>query len=183
MSNNRHYLHDIKKPNFCSVNLNVTSIASYLPSSSEQTDDATFSGLTANPGALNLTPLEEAAQSKIQAEKQLEDAKNRNLVWPLEDVVENDDLDAEGEDDPDYIRLPDGRFEKIDCISPIGIRNEMGIVDAYPVRGETVEEAHFGGFLENAPRHLREMVSHLCKILYRGYCIDRIQNRPPQRWP
>ena len=152
--------------------MNVTSIASYLPSSSEQTDDATFSGLTANPNAFNLTPLEEAAQSKIQAEKQLEDAKNRNLVWPVEDVVENDDLDAEGEDDPDYIRLPDGRYEKIDSISPIGIRNETGIIDAYPVREETAEEAHFGGFSENAPRHLREMVSYFCHAFYCGYCID-----------
>ncbi len=90
----------------------------------------------------------------------------------MEDVIENDDLDAEGEDDPDYIRLPNGHYEKIDSISPIGIRNETGIIDAYPVRGQTADEAHFGGFLENVPKHLREMVSQFCLTFYCGYCID-----------
>lgn len=140
-----------------SVNLNVTSIASYLPSSTERGDNATFSGLTTNPVRLNLTPIEEAAICKSQIEKQLEDAKNRNLLWPVEDVVELGDLDAVGEDDPDYIRLPDGSFQLLEAISPIGIRNESGSIDAMPIQEET-EEAHFGGVSESAPKHLREMV-------------------------
>ncbi|KAF8201578.1 HORMA domain-containing protein [Pholiota molesta] len=146
-----------------SVNLNVTSIASYLPSSTERGDDATFSGLTTNPVRLNLTPIEEAAICKSQMEKQLEDAKNRNLLWPVEDVVELGDLDAVGEDDPDYIRLPDGSFQLLEGISPIGIRNESGSIDAVPTREET-EEAQFGGISESAPKHLREMATEIVQV-------------------
>ncbi|KAF8969871.1 HORMA domain-containing protein [Flammula alnicola] len=141
-----------------SVHLNVSSITSYLPSSSEHGDDATFSGLTPNPGRLNLSPLQEAAVCKDQAEKQLEDAKNRNLVWPVEDSIELGDDDAEGDDDDEYIRLPDGHFEKIDTISPIGTRNENGGIDALLPGGES-RETHFGGVSENVPRYLREMAA------------------------
>ncbi|KAF9475066.1 DNA-binding protein [Pholiota conissans] len=146
-----------------SVNLNVTSIASYLPSSSEHGDDAIFSGLTANPVRSNLTPIEEATLCKNQIEKQLEDAKNRNLVWPVEDVVDLEDLDAEGEDDPDYIKLADGAFKQIDAISPIGVRNGTGSIEAVPMCEET-EEAHFGGISESVPRRLHEIVTEKVQI-------------------
>lgn len=143
--------------------MNVTSIASYLPSS-EQADTGTFCGLTTHPGTSNLTPLEEAALYKFQAEKQLDDAKNRNFVWPVEDVIDPDDLDAEGEDDPDYIRLPDGRFERVESISLVGIRNESGTVKIYAAQEET-EEAHFGGMSDKAPRYLHEMVRGVGSIV------------------
>lgn len=135
--------------------MSVTSIASYLPSSTEH-DDATFSGTTSVPGRLSLTPCQEATACRDQAEKQLEDAENRNVVWPAEDCLECDP-DAYGDDDPDYLRQPDGSYVKKDEIAPIGYRNKEGNVD--PIELQEHPEARFEGVLENAPRYLHEIVS------------------------
>lgn len=138
--------------------MSVTSITSFLPSSTEH-DDATFSGTTSIPGRLSLTPCQEATACRDQAEKQLEDAENRNIVWPAEDCLELSDEDAYGEDDPDYLRQPDGRYLKKDAIAPIGYRNKEGNVD--PIALQEHPEARFEGVLENAPRYLHEIVSSL----------------------
>ena len=142
-----------------SVNLSVTSIASFLPSSTGQ--DEVFAGLTpyitgARP---TLSPIQEATFCKQQADKQREDAETRNVVWSGENSLELDELDGECEDDPDYVRLPDGRYEKIDAMSPIGIRNKDGNIEpitcAVP---EQPSEAQFGGFSENVPIRLQDIV-------------------------
>lgn len=136
--------------------MSVTSIASFLPSSTEH-DDAAFSGTTSIPGRFNPTPLQEATACKDQAEKQLEDAENRNVVWPAEDCIELGDADAEGDDDPDYFRQPDGSYLEQDAIAPIGYRNKEGNVD--PIALQEHPEARFEGVLENAPRYLHEIVN------------------------
>jgi len=136
--------------------LSVTSISSFLPSSTEH-DDATFSGTTSISGRLNLTPLQEATACKDQAEKQLEDAENRNVIWAAEDCLELSDADADGEDDPDYLRQPDGSYIKTDTIVPIGYRNKEGNIDPIPLQ-EHPGEARFEGVLENAPKYLHEIV-------------------------
>ncbi|KDR73549.1 hypothetical protein GALMADRAFT_617548 [Galerina marginata CBS 339.88] len=139
-----------------SIKLSVTSIASYLPSSTEH-DNATFSGTTIHPGRPTLTPLQEAANCKNQADKQLVDAEHRNHVWPVDDSAELD-ADAEGDDDDEYVKHPDGHYVKIDSISPIGVRNKSGYIEALPVDEQTVE-AHFSGLCEDVPRHLHEIVA------------------------
>jgi hypothetical protein len=141
-----------------SVNLSVTSIASFLPSSTGQ--DEVFAGLTPYTGARpTLSPIQEATISKQQADKQREDAETRNVVWSGENNLELDDLDGECEDDPDYARLPDGRYEKIDSMSPVGIRNKEGNIEATPCTvPEQPSEAQFGGFSENVPIRLQDIV-------------------------
>ncbi|KAJ7264961.1 HORMA domain-containing protein [Mycena haematopus] len=131
-----------------SVNLSVASIATYLPSSTEN-ENATFAGTTSRgPAAPSLTPVEEAAVRAEQAAKQSKDAETRNVVWPADFGVEGDDLDAEGDDDPEYVKNADGNFV------PIGVRNEDGVIIPIPM---DVEEAHFGGVSQTVPTRLRDL--------------------------
>ncbi|KAF9564361.1 DNA-binding protein [Agrocybe pediades] len=140
-----------------SVKLSVTSIASYLPSSTEH-DDATFLGTTTNGGRPNLIPIEEAAVCKNQIEKQLEDAENRNLLWPVDDTAELCDEDAEGEDDPDYIKGPDGQYVLIDTITPIGFRTPSGHIEAVPARDEE-ENVQPNNNMPPIPQNLHDVVA------------------------
>ncbi|KAJ7024255.1 HORMA domain-containing protein [Mycena alexandri] len=131
-----------------SVNLSVTSIATYLPSSTEN-DHATFTGTTTRPAvAPTLTPIEEANVRAEQVAKQAKDAESRNIVWSADAAVEGDDVDADGDDDPDYIRGPDGSF------MPLGVRNEDGIIEPIPM---DTEEAHFGGVSQTVPTRLHDL--------------------------
>ncbi|KAF8163511.1 hypothetical protein B0H34DRAFT_695693 [Crassisporium funariophilum] len=139
------------------VNLKVTSIASYLPSSTGN-DDSAFSGMASHPVArATLSPIQEAMVSKEQAEKQLEDAEKRNVVWSAEDRVDElTDADAEGDDDLDYVRLPDGSYEKVDAVAPVGIRDKDGNIGVLHTT-EGLGEAHFGGIHEDVPTRLLEI--------------------------
>ncbi|KAJ7766735.1 HORMA domain-containing protein [Mycena metata] len=131
-----------------SVNLSVTSIATYLPSSTEN-DHATFTGTTTRPAvAPTLTPVQEANLRAEQAAKQAKDAESRNIVWSADAAVEGDDLDAEGEDDDEYTRSPDGSFV------PIGVRNEDGVIEPIPM---DTQEAHFGGASQTVPTRLHDL--------------------------
>ncbi|KAJ7154281.1 HORMA domain-containing protein [Mycena filopes] len=132
-----------------SVNLSVASIATYLPSSTEN-DHATFAGTTSRAVvAPTLTPVEEANIRAEQAAKQVKDAESRNIVWSADASVEVDDLlDADGEDDPDYVRGPDGTFV------PLGVRNEDGVIEPIPM---DTEEAHFGGVSQTVPTRLHDL--------------------------
>lgn len=144
-----------------SVKLSVTSIASYLPSSTVH-DEATFYGTTSRPGRPNPTPtpLQEAVDCKNQADRQLADAEERNLAWSAEDSVELGDADAEGDEDSgqeDHVKHPDGYYIEIDAVSPIGIRNKDGIIEALPADQSTTE-AQFSGVSEYVPKKLHEIV-------------------------
>ncbi|KAF7325399.1 HORMA domain-containing protein [Mycena venus] len=131
-----------------SVNLSIASIATYLPSSTEN-ENAPFAGTTSRgPTAPTLTPVEEAAVRAEQAAKQSKDAETRNVVWSADAGVEGDDLDAEGDDDPDYFRNADGNFVAI------GVRNEEGIIEPIPM---DAEEKHFGGVSQTVPTRLHEL--------------------------
>ena len=156
----------LRRPSVNSVNISVTSIASFLPLSTEQ-DNLTFTG-TAFPNARpTLSPIQEDTFCKQQAEKQREDAETRNVVWSGENSLElhdldticNNDLDADCDDDPDYIRLPNGLYEKIDAMFPIGVRNKDGKIEAITYTApEQSSEAQFGGFSENVPIRLQDIV-------------------------
>lgn len=140
------------------MDVSVTSIASYLPSATEH-DDSPFAGTTTNASRLTLTPLQEATISKEQAEVQLEDAENRNIVWggepPLERQID-EDADAESEDDLGYVQNMDGIYMPN---VPIGIRGDGGVIEPLPPAGETLDEAQFGGVSERVPTRLQEIVS------------------------
>ena len=132
--------------------------------------DEVFAGTTPYTGARpTLSPIQEATLCKQQADKQREDAETRNIVWSGENSLELDDPDADCDDDPDYIRLPDGRYEKIDAMSPIGIRNKDGNIEsiAYTVP-EQPSEAQFGGFSENVPIRLQDIA---CPFLRNDFSI------------
>jgi hypothetical protein len=91
-----------------------------------------------------------------QAAKQSKDAESRNVVWSADVAVEGDDLDAEGDDDDEYVRNADGSFV------PIGVRNEDGVIEPIPM---DVEEAHFGGVSQTVPTRLHELVRLLVVTL------------------
>ncbi|KAG6889831.1 hypothetical protein C0995_014308 [Termitomyces sp. Mi166 len=145
-----------------SVNLSVTSIATYLPSSSSL-NNATFGGTQLrSAGAPVLTPAQEAGLRVAQAEQQIVDAQTRRVAWSGDEAVELDDADGEGEDDPDYMRLPDGTYKKRVAsdvpgpLVPSGIRNnETGTIE--PLCGPMDVEAHFAGVSEKVPTKLNEL--------------------------
>jgi meiosis-specific protein len=151
-----------------SVDVSITSIATYLPSSTEH-DDAAFAGTTfRQPLAPSLTPVQEASLRIQQAEKQSRDADERNIAWSGEDAVQLHDIDGEGEDDPEYVRLPDGTYERVkfhdpgvDNMAPIGLRNENGAIEPLTFSMQVDSEAHFGGVSEPVPTRLQELV-RLC---------------------
>ncbi|KAG6833073.1 hypothetical protein H0H87_011818 [Tephrocybe sp. NHM501043] len=146
-----------------SVNLSVTSIATYLPSSSTPHNNAAFGGTTMkSPPAPNLTPAQEASIRAAQAEQQIIDAQTRNVAWSGDESVEFGDADGEGEDDPEYMRLPDGTYKRIasavpEVLVPSGIRNsETGNIEPLCVPMD-VEETHFAGVSEKLPTKLNEL--------------------------
>ncbi|KAH0583612.1 hypothetical protein H2248_009230 [Termitomyces sp. 'cryptogamus'] len=146
-----------------SVNLSVTSIATYLPSSSS-IKDATFGGPTLrSTGAPALTPAQEASLRAAQAEQQIMDAQTRRVAWSGDEAVALGDADGEAEDDPDYMLLPDGTYKKrvvSDVPGPLipsGVKNsETGAIE--PLCGPmNMGEAHFAGVSERVPTSLNEL--------------------------
>lgn len=104
--------------------------------------------------------MQEAELRAQQIEQQEKDAEMRNLVWSAETDTADLDMDAEGEDDPDYVRQPDGSFLRV-CDShilvPIGIRNGDGIIESITAPKPTAE-AVYGGAPEPVPMHLSDLV-------------------------
>ncbi|KAJ6531600.1 HORMA domain-containing protein [Mycena vulgaris] len=151
-----------------SVNLSVASIATYLPSSTEN-DHATFTGTTTRLAAPpTLTPVEEANIRAEQAAKQSKDADERNVVWSADMAVEGDDLDCESEDDPEFVKRADGTFV------PVGVRNETGVIEPLPMG---LEEAHFGGVSQTVPTRLNDLVRS--GHGHEGDLFDRNASLPP----
>lgn len=141
-----------------SVNVNVSSITTHLPSAEHQ--DGAFSGMTdSNLASKTLTPFQEAAVRAQQIEEQEKDALTRNLVWSTECDVADLDADADGEDDSGFEQQPDGSFLEIanTDIIPLGVRNESGIVETIIMPG-IAEETVFGGVMESVPADFSDLV-------------------------
>ncbi|TFK30204.1 DNA-binding protein [Coprinopsis marcescibilis] len=146
-----------------SVNLKVTSIATYLPFASEQ-DNAVFTG-TVSRGAIVTRP-EGVIGSSKEAELQEDDARNRNLVWSTENDLELGDADAEGDeeldDDLNVTKNADGSFDlgtgQVSKDSGlVGLRNDEGSIEpVLPLVNER-PEAHFKGIHEAVPTRLQEI--------------------------
>lgn len=141
-----------------SVNLNIASIATYLPSTENQ--ERAFAGTTESQFApKNLTPMQERALREQQKEQQEKDAEARNLAWNAETGTFDQDADAEGEDDPDFVRQEDGSFRRIfdsHILVPFGVRNKAGGIESIPAP-ERKGEAVYGGELEVVPMHLSDL--------------------------
>ncbi|KAF8637324.1 hypothetical protein AX17_002826 [Amanita inopinata Kibby_2008] len=145
------------------VNLSVASVATYLPSSTEL-DNAAFEGITSQRESLTtLTPEQETYMRARQAEDQLHDADGRNIAWSVEeDGIELCDVDAEGEDDPDYTKLPDGSYERtapstnLSHVAPVGIRGKEGVIEPLHMAMDA-DEAYFGGISDVVPTKLAEL--------------------------
>ncbi|CAA7271513.1 unnamed protein product [Cyclocybe aegerita] len=168
-----------------SVSVSVTSIASYLPSSTEH-DSAAFSGTVPHPGNHVLTPMQEASICKQQAERQQEDAERRNIAWAVEDSVKlGDDVDAEGDDDPDYLRQPDGSYQRADVVVPVGIRNKDGSIETLPADVQD-EEVRYDGFVERVPTRLQEFAAEQEPVsngLEETQCLSSTPRRTEPRAP
>jgi len=105
--------------------------------------------------------MQEVALRRQQNEEQEQDAEARNLVWNPEVDAVDIDADAEGEDDPDYVRQEDGSLLRVSDSHvpvPLGIRNEAGVIEAIPASDK---EAIYGGELEVTPMHLSDLVRDL----------------------
>ncbi|KAF9261437.1 DNA-binding protein [Marasmius fiardii PR-910] len=135
-----------------SVEVNVSTIATYLPSSTEH-EDALFTGITSARPDNTATPAEEAARRAEQTQRQLEDAKKRNVVWTAEDAEDNDP-DGDCDSDPEYKPTPPD--------APIGIRTADGIIEPIPegvdLNGMNVDEAQVFGATQTIPTRLHEIL-------------------------
>ncbi|KAL1746287.1 HORMA domain-containing protein [Schizophyllum fasciatum] len=143
------------------VKLNVTSISSFLPSSTEN-DNSPFAGpSTRSHAAPALTPAQEFALRAQQSAKQAEDAARRNVAWAL-DTADAIDPDADGDVDEEYDASLGGlpRLKSFDdsgidiSMIPVGLRNEQGIIEPIPPKDLV---AHYGGDTQDAPRQLEAM--------------------------
>lgn len=156
----------------CSVNLKVTSVATYLPHQS-QDDDVPFGSVVGlgGRGRPHPTPTEEALGSARQIEELKEDAIARKLAWSTEDDADLSDLeadadpDAEGEVDPDYLEnITSLGLAQKPCL-PVGQRKDGGEIEpvdfAKLQAAEMQQEALFVGIDEPVPRELKEMVRAL----------------------
>lgn len=145
------------------VDVNIASIATYLPSSTAH-DQAAFTGTT-NASLPSLTPTEHAALRAEQAAKQAEDANTRNIVW----AVEPEDADGEFDEDPDYIRLSDGSYAPRQDVAtaPLGIRTSAGEVQPIQLPEAMITDdhdthagsMHYGGTTQPIPNDLDDMLA------------------------
>lgn len=153
------------------MNLDITSVASYLPSSMED-NNAAFAGTTSNHVPPILTPIQEAALRAQHDEMQMKDAETRNVIWATDDLT---DQDAEGNDDDEYVRRVDGSgYDKIvDIMKPIGIRNWEGVIEPIVEKGA------------GASRREGVMDVEVDAIwgAERRYCLEVSQRLSPTVWP
>ncbi|KZT09612.1 HORMA-domain-containing protein [Laetiporus sulphureus 93-53] len=154
---------------FHGVDVRVTSVSGYLPSVED--NNAPFLGTT-NAGEFSapiLRPADEAATRLQQAQIQRDDALERRVVWDGDDGL--CDVDAEGEDDPDYVpgSTPGvgGPFG-IESVALIGIRTEEGNIIPLPEKAKRQigssagrdEEAQYAGKHDTVPNGVAQLPKH-----------------------
>lgn len=150
-----------------SVNVSVASIAAYLPSSREN-DDALFSGTTSRPAAPpTMTPVQEARVRVEQIERQKRDAQARNVAWSADSVMGPDDVDAEGDPDPEYepqVTVYDSNSLAGPLTIPYGVRDENG--DIRPLGpGLYPGEQQYAGISEDIPTKLQGLYYNPTKLV------------------
>lgn len=149
--------------------MGIESIATIIPSTDN--NDAKFAGITSGISAPTLTPIEEASIRAQQSKVQAEDAINRRVVWDAENGMGDNDADAEGDDDPDYIDgvfVGEGKMNDsgVEIMAPIGIRMEDGMIKPLSASDKAAlmdvdgasQEMHFEGRAEYVPPRAGELV-------------------------
>ncbi|KAJ3980132.1 HORMA domain-containing protein, partial [Lentinula detonsa] len=147
------------------VDVSVSSIATYLPSSTEH-DNQTFSGTVNRPGALvppSLTPAEEVALRAEEIKKQTLDAENRRIIWTAEDEPKEAKstgvvVDAKGHN---FIRKPIGIKDDDGAIRGL---NSMDTEDIF-------EERHYYGPSQVMPRGLKDIQGSVDQIRHNNEVI------------
>lgn len=120
------------------MDVSVSSIATYLPSSTEN-DNKAFGG-TIHSGAIPtpaLTPAEEIARRVEEVKKHAIDAETRRVVWAADPNIEDE--------------------QRAENVKPTGIREDDGTISALPFVQESVEERHFFGVSQPVPQGLMDI--------------------------
>jgi meiosis-specific protein HOP1 len=136
-----------------SISVRIASVTGFLPSTEDMS--APFLGTTPGRPGTGPTPVQTTTQHH---DAQISDAADRNVVWDAEDGLANcGDVDAEGEDDPSYVRAFDD--SGVEFFVPIGIRNGDGQIEPMPIEVEVEKETLvFEGVEERAPGHVGDLV-------------------------
>jgi hypothetical protein len=142
-------------------------VAGFLPSADD--DSAPFLGISSGvPSSSSGIGWGSGLTPDQETDVQMKDANSRNLIWSAEDGLTGDDMDAEGEDDPDYIslrRVDDSGVEFFEYVPvPIGMRNEEG--EIVPMEVESQNGGVYGGVEERVPVRVRDMASASCHLSY-----------------
>lgn len=146
-----------------SVDLHVQSVAKYIPNGEE--NDSQFAGFVSVKGGGRNGPVgtsDPNARYK-QIDTQKKDAEERVIVWHAEDPKFND-LDAEGEEDPDFFN-----DSGIGLEGPLGMRKADGsIVPIIEQPDEAMEmdeaDNQIFGRPEPVPSHIRKLVNNTSKV-------------------
>ncbi|KAJ4478474.1 HORMA-domain-containing protein [Lentinula aciculospora] len=132
------------------VDVSVSSIATYLPSSTEH-DNRSFGGTINRSGVIappSLTPAEEVALRAEEIKKQTLDAESRRIVWAAEnELKEGTDVGVAGSKGSDFV------------LKPVGIKDGDGAIRCLDPMNteETFEERHYYGPSQIAPRGLKDI--------------------------
>lgn len=142
-------------------------MAGFLPSADD--DSAPFLGIASvGPSSHSGFGLGSGLTADQETDVQMKDAESRNLIWNAEDGLAGEDLDADGDDDPDYTcvkRVDDSGVEFFEYIPiPIGRRNVEGEIVPMEVEPEAVSDGIYGGVEETVPVRVRDMVRVLHAI-------------------
>ncbi|KAF9059094.1 HORMA domain-containing protein [Rhodocollybia butyracea] len=154
------------------VEVSVSSIATFLPSSTEHENKA-FGG-TVRAGLLappNLTPAEEVAQRADEVKKQTIDTESRRVVWSAEDGPQANGQTSENNaksKDPDFVRMP------------IGIKNDDGEIRTLASMNieEPEGERHFYGFTQQVPRELKDIQEPFNRTPESGFPATQLVKDP-----
>ena len=134
------------------VDVKVQSIVKYLPS--EEKNDDHFAGIVSVPNTGVAGPICTSSGRAEQIETQKKDAEDRVVAWTVEDSRLTD-MDAEGEDDPEYFNDSG--------IVMLGRRNPDGTIEPLQERDDDAmdmdeAEVQFFGHREPVPSHVGKLV-------------------------
>jgi hypothetical protein len=173
------------------VNIKIASVAGFLPSADD--DSAPFLGISSGgPSSNSGFGLGSGLPPDQETDVQMKDADSRNLIWNAEDGLAGEDMNADGEDDPDYMsvkRIDDSGIEFFEYVAvPIGRRNEEGEIVPMELEPEVESGGVYGGVEERVPGRVRDMASSsrylfaleligfACRMLSRS--VLRTSNKP-----
>ena len=106
-----------------SITLDITSIASFIPNSED--NSAEFSGLSPSHNSLGSSFADLSRARQRAAEAQIEDARNRHIVWDADTPARPK---SDGGDDEVSADVGDDDFREV----PLGVRGPDGVIQSLP---------------------------------------------------